>query len=254
MLRRDETLLRFFAVMTAVCGGCSSPSGPSAPSDAGMDCADAASDATWTLCTSPSGAKVCGGSNCSGGNSPCANDCISGTSADVGLCFDHCNPFPPFCPLAPEGQICVRDFAVGTFSAAAFDVGVLFASNDAGVRVRYADMGEWTGDPLPVPATCPQVTGFQLCGPGCGACPTGQICIGRSPLHPNGHCVAPSPPPFCGLTDAGPVGCDAGQSCFTYTVQPQVQREADEYGGLCFPTATCAAIAAQLPGGGTCTP
>ncbi len=119
-------------------------------------------------------------------------------------------------------------------------------------RLRYADFGFFTGAPLPRPTTCPATTGFQLCGSSCGACPTGQRCNGRSPLHPYGFCVDNSIAGFCSLPI--PTGhCTQGQGCFKFKVEADAQAIADLY-GVCLPLAQCQALATGLPGGGTCTP
>lgn len=132
------------------------------------------------------------------------------------------------------------------------EVGQLMANAGYPERVRYADWGLWTGAPLPEPGTCPTVDGFTICGGTCGGCPEGRVCTGRSPLHPYGICVtAPlsGNATYCGDDKNH---CDPGQSCFRFTVEPDAQALADLH-GWCFGPDECNAIAAGLPGGGTCT-
>lgn len=133
----------------------------------------------------------------------------------------------------------------------AYNLGVLLAKNGYADHVRYADMGQWTGDPLPNPASCPSLGAIQPCGGACGACPAGTACVGRAPLHPVGFC-APQDTLHCAVGDPN-LGCDLGQSCFTYVVQPAVQKDADAH-GICLSTTDCDALAAALPGGGKCAP
>ena len=118
-----------------------------------------------------------------------------------------------------------------------------------GHRLAYADTGKWTGEPLPLPTACPEVPEVDLCGGNCGGCPAGQLCTGRSPLHPWSFCISET------AGNCTPVNrdfqCEVGEGCFTYTVQPEQQPIADGV-GICLPTARCNAAAAGLPGGGKC--
>jgi hypothetical protein len=139
----------------------------------------------------------------------------------------------------------------GGWNPVPFDVGQLFAANGAADRIRYADWSSgWTGDPLPLPSSCPQFQGFAICGGDCEPCPTGQQCTGRSPLHPYGLCATLNPASyFCNTTKGG--SCPQGQQCVFFTDSAADQTVADN-GGICFPLAECQAIAAQYPGGATC--
>jgi hypothetical protein len=155
----------------------------------------------------------------------------------------------------PDGTIYVamQPGSATAFLCSPFDLGVLFAKNDATNRVRYADMGSWTGEALPLPATCPTVEGVEICGGNCGGCSSaGDVCTGRSPLHPFGFCTAREPS-YC---DAGVPHCDPDDGtngCMTFTVDPAAQPEANRY-GLCVSLALCQSLAAGLPGGASCTP
>jgi hypothetical protein len=127
-----------------------------------------------------------------------------------------------------------------------FNLGVLFVNAGEADRVRYADLGLFTGDPLPIPEACPRL-GIPICGGACGGCPGEDLCTGRSPLHPYGICV----PPVSG--QCSPMSnCGTGKACFTYLVEPAAQAIADDW-GYCLPTDLCEAIASQLPGGGACS-
>jgi hypothetical protein len=127
-----------------------------------------------------------------------------------------------------DGSICVKEFSGGaSYFCAPFDLGILFAQNGGGDRVRYADMGLWTGAPLPEPSTCPAIAAPQLCGANCGPCPPGETCTGRSPKHPYGFC-GPRSYEACAVS---PHSCgDPGSGCMTYTVEPQAQMLANQWG------------------------
>jgi hypothetical protein len=129
---------------------------------------------------------------------------------------------------------------------APFDLGVLYAKAGYAERVRYADWGLFTGEPLPEPTSCPSVEGVLLCGGNCGGCPPETTCTGRSPLHPYGICA---PADDC----SPPEGqwCGPGLGCFIWTVEPEAQALADRL-GYCYPLATCEKMAAGVPGGGKC--
>jgi hypothetical protein len=135
---------------------------------------------------------------------------------------------------------------------APFSAGVFLAAHGQEARVAYADRGLWTGEPLPMPTTCPQPPGARHCGGYCGGCPAGEICTGRSPLHPYGACI-PTSPNICSrnpdVKDGG--ACSPGDRCFIFTVEPARQPLADAK-GFCVPKALCEAYAAHLPGGVQC--
>lgn len=216
-----------------------------------------ASDAGWTQCSSPSGYAVCNGpQSCPTGGAcqscanitstevvACLNDALASFNATANTCGSPCL----------DGSICVAWMDDKTYMCAPFEMGVLFAQNGGSNRARYVDMGLWTGDALPLPATCPAVDGLQLCGGNCGPCPSGQLCTGRSPLHPYSFCVPPNR--FACARGSHNCGVDAGtqgQSCLTFTVQTDAQALADQW-GICLPGPLCQAAAAGLPGGATCS-
>lgn len=145
----------------------------------------------------------------------------------------------------------MRLLSVFSLDCFPWEFGALYAkySTDVLGRVRYADLGKWTGDPLPEPATCPTFTDFRVCGANCGGCQTDEVCTGRSALHPYGYCLKK-------LTETckldGSRKCkDLTTACFVYKVEPEAQQVADA-NGHCLPMAMCNALATQLPGGGKC--
>ena len=263
---RYGDLLLFLLCGPLSCGGeASSPGGQDAAVDrqAQVDSGKPfAPDAGWTQCSSPDGYAVCGGSSlCSATSSACQQCGLtvgsgSGGSTDgpVTACtnaawatFDG-----PACDDAcDDGSICVAEFKPNIFYCAPFDLGVLFAENGGSNQVRYADMGLWTGDALPLPSSCPSIPGIQVCGGNCGPCPGTQACTGRSPLHPYSFCVPKNTGGPCdaGTGCAGPGGVDAGIGCFTYKVEAAAQALADKE-GMCLPGPLCQSAANGLPGGG----
>jgi hypothetical protein len=122
---------------------------------------------------------------------------------------------------------------------------------DPASRIRYADYGKWTGAPLPAPASCPSFAEFQICGGNCGGCQAGEICTGRSPLHPHGICMSAKGTEECARGGTGNRACKTGTACLLFKVEPEAQAMADEH-GHCFSTTACQALADKLPGGGTC--
>jgi hypothetical protein len=250
------------ALALSMCGGRVGPASGSAGSDDAGEAHDGAppdagepGDAGWTQCTSPAGFAVCEGPSCpmTCGGGSCSNTDVPGVAACINPALIQVGG-PQLCgsPCA-DGTICVAEIYATTFFCTAFDMGVLFAQNGAADRVRYADMGSWTGEPLPVPTSCPSVAGLQLCGGSCDACPPAEVCTGRSPLHPYGFCTPPESAP-CGVgrpscnDDAG----TQGQACMTFTVDAAAQGLADQW-GICMPAALCQAAAVGLPGGATCS-
>ncbi len=132
-----------------------------------------------------------------------------------------------------------------------FNAGSIVAKHGQADRLGYADRGVWTGDPLPMPKTCPSIPDVPTCGGYCGGCPVGQICTGRSPLHPYGICI-PEAAGVCSRV-AGVNGskCSATEGCFIFKVEAAHQTVADAT-GFCVPSKECQALAANLPGGGFC--
>lgn len=195
-------------------------------------------------------------------------DCLNFCQQSVRVCSTQALTDLEITFPCPDGNVYVDETgcpafdsgpAVGTkpFGCAPYDVGQLMAKNGSAENARYADLGIWTGDPLPSTAVCPTLDKITVCGGSCGGCPNGLVCTGRSPLHPVGFCVPPSPTTNqCNPNDANPLNpriCAIGQGCFTFKVQSEAQAEADRF-GMCVPMDECQALAANLPGGGTCTP
>ncbi|CAN5572499.1 hypothetical protein BH09MYX1_BH09MYX1_29600 [soil metagenome] len=248
-----EMTMKRFALATLLfsCGGTvAMPPG----SDASVD---ALTDAGWTPCSSPDGIHICNGSNqCTcpprracvdslylGGVAPCEpvftppsgtlEACAAGGGSDGWVCIN----------FSPANE-------VGTYTEGGFNLGALFQSGGASDRVRYADFGTFTGEPLPEPSSCPDLGSSHSCGGACGGCSSGMRCVGRSPLHPVGVCLPPQP--GCAARDGYPMQiCAPTDGCFAFSVQPVQQKNADLH-GVCLPRATCTELAVKLPGGGHC--
>lgn len=248
--------LRAAPVALAVALGCGGSVGPQGhDDDAGVD-ATADEGSIAPQCESPGGFALCGGDAGCTDTASCKclpRLCDSGAA----LCMNAAGSTwkSLSCFLCPDGQVCVQNEPLCGLDAPSalgacypYEVGVLFAANGASTQVFYADYSLWTGDPLPTPTTCPTFGTFRICGGNCGGCNNGEVCTGRSPLHPYGTCIATSAPP---CSNQGTTPCEVGSSCFRYTVQPSAQAGADA-NGVCLPTAECQDLAANLPGGGTC--
>ncbi len=258
-------LALLLALVGAGCGGIASVPGHGGAGgtggqsglDGGVD-ADAGLDAGWTQCSAPDGLRLCKGAH----DCPSGKDCpcYGADDAGPGMCAvwfdqgDNGRYAGDGCPLCRDGDICAAWYGGPyiAFYCAPYQAGILYAQNGAPDRVRYADLGLWTGDPLPLPTTCPDL-GFPICGGNCGGCPSG-ICAGRSPLHPYGLCVPlhlpGGDPNVCGVGSGG--ACPSGWGCFTYKVQAAAQKVADQQ-AFCLPTDYCKNAAANLPGGGKCS-
>ncbi|MEJ7733522.1 MAG: hypothetical protein WKG00_30540 [Polyangiaceae bacterium] len=241
--------------------GCGEVARP-APTDgatAGGGTAAASSGGTggggWTPCSSPDGYRICGGSaetECPH-DDPACSTCLHweiGYEDVLSVCandaYQTSLEFDELCWKCVDGCICI-DF--GEFSCAPYDIGVLIAQQGGAAQLRYADWGLWTGDPLPLPQTCPTLSGVSVCGGNCGGCPAGQHCTGRSPLHPYGVCF----PDELNSCSKDKIFCDAGKACFFFTVEPSAMELSYE-NGYCLPLETCLATAEKLPGGGECIP
>jgi hypothetical protein len=263
--------LRLFLAFTCLaslgleCGGRveSEPPAPEAPFDAGP-----ADEAGYTRCSTPEGLGICGpATGCeAGSNRPgCFGCTCPAPRPDGGWISPECMPDDPVRSVgmcdnllaALEGSPC-RDglvhyewSAAGAYQCIPYSAGLLLSRylSDPD-RIRYADFGLFTGEPLPEPSSCPSVAALRLCGPGCGACADGERCTGRSPLHPHGFCYRDST--WCSLSPSDRAVCREGRACFTYSVEPAAQAVADRR-GRCLPRALCEALAAELPGGGACT-
>lgn len=249
--RHREPLVAALAalVVSASCGGRTETLEGTTLADAGNG---GDGSAAQDICRSQNGFAVCGGPNdCFPQPAPDACSACIHDPGRVGICLnDALTVVPPLCPACTDGRICVEAILEGGgWFCVPFEVGTLFAANGSGDRVRYADFGLWTGEPLPVPATCPAIDGITLCGGNCAGCPVAQTCTGRSRLHPYGVCV-PSTARSCAKN--GPP-CDAGEECFMFQVEPAAQALADE-NGLCISSALCARLASSYPGGASCAP
>ena len=277
---RPSQILTVCAV-AAACGGQVDPS--SSRADASFD-GDAGA---WTACWSPHGYGICGGpkncpDSCGGpeGTVGCSYLQLPlGTPHATAYCEQplwddflatHAGKYSDgdtntSCNGSCEDGVCVSvpshvssNPADWSFYCVPYEIGVLYAQSGSADRVRYSDLGLWRDQPIPASAgACPTVPGMTLCGPGCGTCAANELCVGRAPLHPTGFCMPRKPdqyhPTSCSRS---PVlaGCNAAWSkCFTFTVEPAAQALADQY-GYCVPNASCAQLAASLPGGGKCSP
>lgn len=228
------------------CGGTVSgdqDAGPDAAFDGGP-----VDDAGYTRCGTPEGYGICGSATgCdAGAGRPGCQFCMSdeagagicdGTFTTVGsrTCSQGCD----------DGSICYEVLGMKTLFCLPYSVGALLGPYVSDKdHLRYADFGLWSGAALPKPGTCPSFGEFQICGGSCGGCAVGEVCTGRSPLHPYGFCKGEYP---CG-SDAG-----GGNGWFRYSVEPAAQLIANQH-QFCLPLAMCQALAAKLPWGGTCTP
>lgn len=233
------------------CGGAVVPSSADGSADGSLeDGGDAAAEAGWTQCSAPDGVRVCGGKyqcpECSK-KEGCYDTFLEGGVVPCGF-----YNVDSLCRPGGSAALCVSPTipVTSVWTEAAWNVGALFAKNGEGDRVRYADMGLFTGDPVPDPTSCPDLSPFQPCGGACGACASGR-CIGRGPKHPVGICLGVVPDGGGCDAVAGP-GCAAAEACFTYLVEPAAQGIADRV-GMCMPKADCASLSAKLPGGAKCT-
>ena len=210
-------------------------------------------DAGFTACRHPEGLRICGTATPARRSADRLHRVHIPDAERERLRRTDRSAFMVSAPNCADGFVCAQedpDPSPRSYGCADFNLGVLLAKYDPSM-VRYADLGDWTGDPLPEPTTCPTVSGFTLCGGNCGGCPAGQVCTGRSPLHPYGFCF-PQYADFCSVDGFETCDADAGpQSCFVFNVQPDAQAVANDY-GKCMTPATCQAIATGLPGGGTC--
>lgn len=264
-----------FAGLALGCGG--ALASPDGGADAGAD-ARPAGDAGYTACTSPGGYTLCNGS-CSG--TPCPPDkfgtpgCRSDEPgrprpADLGICSTTGgDDVPPVadCELCPDGHVCALS-SQRWWSARPAD---MFRLMDCGPQdwaimytlagrpdmARYADRSAYTSQPLPSPATCPSVPGLTLCGGPCGGCPSGYVCVGRSPLHPYSLCVNDGGQTGVAWSCDRNVGNDCKESlydrrCLTFKVDDASQPVADG-NSLCVDRAICEAAAKGYPGGAFCT-
>ncbi len=207
-------------------------------------------------CLTPEGYQICGGPVPCPSSPPACELCVDLDLAEAGevtLCINQAfatEVDSRICYYCTDGSLCVDNHGAGRFTCVPYSLGALFAEHGAGDRVRYADKGLWTGDPIPSPDTCPSFDHFEVCGGNCGGCPGTHLCTGRSPLHPFGICVPTASNGIAEWCDVD-TPCPAGDGCFVFTVEPDAQALADQL-ALCVPIAACAEMASKLPGGGKC--
>lgn len=252
------------AWILAACGGIFSKD---ASVDSGRDSGTTLDgDAGYTQCTGPYGAKLCGGpAMCDVGcpEKRCSGD-LAGPTSDLRICTTGRaggTADSNGCWECVDGYECIFTDARTVYLG--FDImecwapeyGVLLSMNGHADWVRYPDRSTYTGDPLPEPpASCPNILGLQLCGGACGECPSGYVCIGRSPLHPYSLCVNKwSGGQPCSRTDPKCLGYVPQRKCLTFKVDNAAQSVADKY-SLCVDATICDAAAVSYPGGAFCGP
>jgi hypothetical protein len=281
LLRRDRTgamkALAFTMLLLAACGGQITGDGDGG-ADAGTgDAADASGSVTYDACSGSDGIKlfggICGQNDCSATVVP---------PAELGVCFETSAKLYGPCDRANfkrsiDGDVCVptsvnpdaglpnAQLAIAYSAAADVGYAIMYAKNGFGSWCHYADRSTYDGTPVPdAPASCPAVSGFELCGGACGDCPQGEYCIGRSPLHPYSVCVtdyskALEPVPGECVRGAPLAGDCMGNAqnppsaCLTFRVSDADQPFADQT-GICTEKSICMAAAAAYPGGAYCTP
>lgn len=265
--------------LVAACGGMTSDDTSKDASSDGLDAAFLSDGVS--ACAAPGGLMLCGGT-C--GN-PCPVDstgagCVSereGQPQELGVCDVGIFEIST-CDECSDSHVCVfgsvrdaNDFGPDSSipnlemaSMACADVAYaeMYALNGRPDLARYADRSTYTNEPLPTPASCPNVGTLRLCGGACGDCPSGYICIGRSPLHPYSVCVndfttkvpPPNTPTSCIRNLAGWCSSNGpGLQCLTFKVDAASQTIADE-NSICVDKAICQAAAVAYPGGAFCTP
>jgi len=197
------------------------------------------------LCSTPGGQRVCQGPNdCSTDDCLCLEDSFGAEPNALGICSLEMGPWLALLFDCPDGTVLLYDI-----TCAPWDLGKLFCDSGASHKVRFLDYGAFDCEPLPEPSDCPETEVLKLCGDACGACDDGELCRGRSRLHPYSFCM-PSGVDFCRKEEPY---CGEGDNCFVYNVDEVSQPTADNL-GICMPAATCAAAEAELPGGGVCYP
>jgi len=207
-----------------------------------------------TECRADNGVQICGGKYQCSPTDPGCEYCLLFPDMleanEVGFCVNQALGDWHSCYLCEDGRICATTMESDTIpNCVPWEIGPLFTAAGASHRLRYADHSAWTGAPLPEPDTCPVLQDVPLCGANCGGCAAGEVCTGRSPLHPYGICASSDISiSACNTTTEK---CKAGQGCFIFSVQSEHQAEADA-NGYCLSEKACLATAAMLPGGGKC--
>ena len=213
----------------------------------------------WTKCRAPDGVEVCGMPQCSDDQCACY---VGGDNVADGGILEYCGTSPgvtayPCSPCSVD-EVCLDRYThafdpLGLYGLCEpVGLGVLFGRNDAGDRVWFSDFSSWSEDAIAPASVCPTIPGVSLCGDPCGQCPQGEMCTGRSPVHPFGWCAPAKRFPLLPRCTAGTNSCGSGAACFTYAVQAAAQRVADA-NGFCMEITLCDALASQLPGGARCT-
>ena len=254
-----------FALSLTACGG--AVLGAADGGDGGLD-GSALDAGAVTACSGP-GMKLCGG-QC--GQSCPVDKCLSTfvdpkATAKLGICpvtggahFESTG-----CQQCGDGYLCAMLTEVWSTPDPIFDFdlmecadpgwALMYHLNGRDNLARYSDRSAYTGEPLPQsPVSCPSFPGLRLCGGACGECPTGEKCVGRSPMHPYSLCVR-SWKPHEGGCRRTPTSCDGTPydvRCLTFNVDGPSQPVADAY-SLCVDRATCEAAALYYPGGAFCT-
>ncbi len=243
------------------CGG-AVQAGPDGGADGGSDGSILDADSGFTKCRAPSGVSVCHGTDNCGAT---CKYCTSGQfDTSLSFCLEDIKsggPEPEQCPdgfLLADYAASYRDLGPTTLQTDCVheDLAKLYALNGRLDMSRYADRSTYTGAAIPpAPTTCPKIPGVTLCGGACGACPNqGQVCMGRSPLHPYSLCVDKFTQEFGGPSPCrrGDGGSCAGRRCLTFVVDAAAQSIADEY-SMCVEASTCLAAEKAYPGGAVCT-
>ncbi len=226
-------------------------------------------------CASADGVRICGGSTmcpeitapeCPGYGCAPAHD-IASTSmgVDGGICWaDLPDQGGSSCSACEDGQVCLQR---ATDQLVCVSPRVCEALWDAGIKhvCRYADKSAYDHQSFATSDGCPaNVDRHIACGGGCGPCPNGVRCVGRSPTHPFGLCTDAAGVPTvevspCSVTPGQPSipGCNAFSSdkhisvCMIFSV-PAVDRPAALQYGMCLFRSHCVALAASFPGGLEC--
>lgn len=238
--------------------------------DAGLDTAadvDVAPPADAPIgCSFVDGTEMCGGAGKRCGDCAGSDLCVSfagtdgtSTAADFGVCW----PRYAAKTVLPAAHPCGACPATDLLCASVTSYPNLFCATRAACETLdarghanscwFADTTPWRSDAVIPPVACPPVVG--LCGPSCGPCSAGEVCIGRSPRHPLGVCARPT---RSGTADVAnrcrreAPACPSGEACLIFSVSPEGdQKLADAY-GICLTTKICSSGAASLPGGASC--
>lgn len=225
-------------------------------------------------CASADGVRLCGGSDdcpwlvppeCPGFGCTHAPEVTSFAPSNAGVCWSDLAE-PEACVACFDGDVCLQRDAAQLLCVAPTVCEALWDLGATGV-CRYADKSRYDHQHLPVPAgACPggDATAGVVCGGDCPSCLlSGDAfarCVGRSPHHPFGLCVAPfayhgaDAILVCSLDPTGAVviACDSPYHyCGVFETPPEDAPAAQRY-GVCVETGACVAAALHLPGGLRC--